>query len=117
VTVVRRDTREKTAINRGDAKERINEILADIQNHLYERARKSLDSLTTAAADMESFRKVLEEKGGFIKAFLSDDACEEKIKIETGATVRVVPMETAKKGNCVYCGVENSSEVYFARSY
>ena len=117
VTVVRRDTREKTAINRGDAKERINEILADIQNHLYERARKSLDSLTTAAADMESFRKVLEEKGGFIKAFLSDDACEEKIKIETGATVRVVPMKTAKKGNCVYCGVENSSEVYFARSY
>jgi prolyl-tRNA synthetase len=117
VTVVRRDTREKTAINRGDAKERINEILADIQNHLYERARKSLDSLTTAAADMESFRKVLEEKGGFIKAFLSDDACEEKIKIETGATVRVVPMKTVKRGNCVYCGVENSSEVYFARSY
>jgi prolyl-tRNA synthetase len=117
VTVVRRDTREKIAINRNDAKERINGILSDIQNHLYERARKSLDSLTTTAADMNSFRKVLEEKGGFIKAFLSDESCEEKIKIETGATVRVVPMKTARKGNCVYCGADNSSEVYFARSY
>jgi prolyl-tRNA synthetase len=117
VTVVRRDTREKIAINRSDAKERITRILSDIQNHLYERARKTLDGLTTTVADMKSFRKVLEEKGGFIKAFLSDESCEEKIKIETGATVRVVPMKTANKGNCVYCGVENSGEVYFARSY
>jgi prolyl-tRNA synthetase len=117
VTVVRRDTREKISINRSDAKDRINGILSDVQNHLYERARKSLDGLTTTAADMKSFRKVLEEKGGFIKAFLSDESCEEKIKIETGATVRVVPMKTANKGNCVYCGVENSGEVYFARSY
>jgi prolyl-tRNA synthetase len=117
VTVVRRDNREKIAINRSEAKERINGILSDVQNHLYERAKKSLDGLTTTAADMKSFRKVLEEKGGFIKAFLSDESCEEKIKIETGATVRVVPMKTANKGNCVYCGVENSGEVYFARSY
>ena len=117
VTVVRRDNSEKIAINRSDAKERINGMLNDIQNHLYERARKSLDALTIAAADMKSFRRVLEEKGGFIKAFLSDESCEEKIKIETGATVRVVPMKMAKKGSCVYCGADNSSEVYFARSY
>ncbi len=117
VTVVRRDTREKIAINRSDAKDRINGILSDVQNHLYERARKSLDGLTTMAANMKSFRKVLEEKGGFIKAFLSDESCEEKIKIETGATVRVVPMKTEKKGSCVYCGADNSNEVYFARSY
>jgi prolyl-tRNA synthetase len=117
VTVVRRDTREKTAISRTDARDRINIILGEIQSHLFERARKSLDGLTTAASDMKSFKRVLEEKGGFIKAFLSDDACEEKIKIETGATVRVVPMKVAKKGNCVYCGADNSTEVYFARSY
>jgi len=117
VTVVRRDTREKIAINRSDVKVRINGILSDVQNHLYERAMKSLAGLITTVADMKSFRKVLEEKGGFIKAFLSDESCEEKIKIETGATVRVVPMKKAKKGSCVYCGADNSSEVYFARSY
>lgn len=117
VTVVRRDTREKIAINRSDANDRISKILSEIQNHLFERAKKSLDGLTTTATDMQLFKKVLEEKGGFIKAFLSDDSCEEKIKIETGATVRVVPMKAAKKGKCVYCGADNSIEVYFARSY
>src|SRR3989442_10808478 len=53
VTVVRRDTREKIAINRSEAKERINGILSDVQNHLYDRARKSLDGLTTTAGDMK----------------------------------------------------------------
>lgn len=117
VTVVRRDTREKIAVNRLDAKTKINAILDEIQNHLYERAKNSLEGLTTTVSNMPSFKKVLEEKGGFIKAFLSDDSCEEKIKIETGATVRVVPMKATKKGNCVYCGADNSNEVYFARSY
>jgi len=117
VMLVRRDTREKIAINRSDANHRISKILSEIQNHLFDRAKKSLDGLTTTATDMQLFKKVLEEKGGFIKAFLSDDSCEEKIKIETGATVRVVPMKPAKKGKCVYCGADNSIEVYFARSY
>jgi prolyl-tRNA synthetase len=117
VTVVRRDTREKIAINRSDARDRINKLLGEIQNHLYDRAKKSLDGLTTTASDMQTFKEILEEKGGFIKAFLSDESCEEKVKIETGATVRVVPMKGAKKGSCVYCGADNSSEVYFARSY
>src|SRR5881296_556609 len=117
VTVVRRDTREKIAVNRLEAKTKINAILDEIQNHLYERAKNSLDGLTTTVSNMQSFKKVLEGKGGFIKAFLSDDSCEEKIKIETGATVRVVPMKTARKGNCVYCGADGSNEVYFARSY
>ncbi len=117
VTLVRRDTREKIAVNRSDAKSRINSILDQIQNHLYERANNSLDVLTTTVSDMQSFKKVLEGKGGFIKAFLSSDSCEEKIKIETGATVRVVPMKATKRGNCVYCGADGSNEVYFARSY
>ena len=117
VTLVRRDTREKIAVNRSDAKSRINSILEEIQNHLYERANNSLDVLTTTVSDMQSFKKVLEGKGGFIKAFLSSDSCEEKIKIETGATVRVVPMKATKRGNCVYCGADGSNEVYFARSY
>jgi len=117
VTLVRRDTREKIAVNRSDAKSRINSILDEIQNHLYERANNSLDVLTTTVSDMQSFKKVLEGKGGFIKAFLSSDSCEEKIKIETGATVRVVPMKATKRGNCVYCGADGSNEVYFARSY
>jgi prolyl-tRNA synthetase len=117
LTIVRRDSKEKVAVNRSDAKDQVSRILGEIQKHLFERARKSLEGLTTTASDMKSFKKILDEKGGFIKAFLSDDSCEEKIKIETGATVRVVPMKTTKKGKCVYCGADDSREVYFAHSY
>ena len=117
VTIVRRDTRQKIAVNGLEAKAKVSTILDEIQSHLYERAKTSLEGLTTTASNMQSFKKVLEGKGGFIKAFLSDDSCEEKIKIETGATVRVVPMKTTKQGNCVYCGADGSNEVYFARSY
>ncbi len=117
VTVVRRDTKEKLAVSRNDAKDRVTGILDEIQNHLYLKARKSFETLTTVATDMESFKKIVEGKGGIVRAFLSDDSCEEKIKIETGATVRVVPIENARKGRCVYCGAPDSVEVYFARSY
>jgi prolyl-tRNA synthetase len=117
VTVVRRDTREKIAVGRAEARDRINKILSEIQSHLHEKARKALETLTTTVSDMQSFKKVIDGRGGFIKAYLSDDSCEEKIKIETGATVRVVPMKATRKGNCVYCGAANAVEVYFARSY
>src|SRR5881409_3620297 len=62
VTVVRRDTREKIAVNRLEAKTKINAILDEIQNHLYERAKNSLDGLTTTVSNMQSFKKVLEGK-------------------------------------------------------
>jgi len=117
VTVVRRDTREKKIIERNEVNERVSEILTEIQSHLLERARKSFNELTTSVSDMQSFKKIADGKGGFIRAFLSDESCEEKIKIETGATVRVVPLRSTMTGNCVYCGKTVSDEVYFARSY
>ncbi len=117
VTLVRRDNREKLAVKNEAAKETISRMLGAIQEHLHQRARTSFESLTTTAIDMVSFKKIVEGKGGFIKAFLSDDSCEEKIKIETGATVRVVPLDGTKKGECIYCGKSDSIEVYFARSY
>jgi len=67
---------------------------------------------------MESLARILQERGGFVEAYLCDDAtCEDKIKEETGATVRLVPFETKEKGNCVYCGDKDSKMVFLARSY
>src|SRR5881409_390380 len=62
VTLVRRDTREKIAVKRSDANDRISKILSEIQNHLFDRAKKALDGLTTTATDMQSFKKVQKEK-------------------------------------------------------
>jgi prolyl-tRNA synthetase len=67
---------------------------------------------------MKEFARIIETTGGFVKAFLSEDNdCEERIKLETGATVRIVPFKEPATGQCVYCGAPNSREVVFARSY
>ncbi|MFQ6038652.1 MAG: hypothetical protein ACE5LV_08550, partial [Candidatus Aminicenantales bacterium] len=43
--------------------------------------------------------------------------CEDRIKEETMATIRVVPLEQEHKGSCVFCGSESGQQVYFARAY
>ena len=118
ITVVRRDTAKKTAISQADAVPQIVGILDEIQRSLLQKARETQDKLTTSATDMTRFKHAIESTGGFVKAFLSEkNDCEDKIHQETGATVRIVPLKETAKGKCVYCGAENSREVYFARSY
>ena len=118
VTVVRRDTSKKLAIPEADAVNHIFEILSDIQDSLYRKATEIGTSLTTEAHDIDEFKRLISSKGGFVKAFLSDNNdCEEKIKMETGATVRIVPLRSTITGNCVYCGASGSKEAVFARSY
>jgi prolyl-tRNA synthetase len=69
--------------------------------------------------DYDSFKKTLKSKGGFIKAAWCDRSeCEEKVKEETGATIRLRPFEKEEPtANCVYCGEKAVEMVYFARSY
>jgi prolyl-tRNA synthetase len=117
VTVVRRDSGKKEAIGREIAVNAIVKVLDSIQSDLHQRAEKSASELTSIAGDMESFRQILEGKGGFIKTFLSDEKCEEAIQKETGATVRLIAQEDIARGKCVYCRAEGSKLVYFARSY
>src|SRR5438093_5241591 len=117
ITLVRRDTGKKTQIKRQTAVQSILSVLEEIQTFLFHHAAEQLNRLTSTAPDITTFKKILEEKGGFIKAFLCDEACEENIQHETGATVRVIDPDNSKKGDCIYCRSENSKLVYFARAY
>ena len=118
VTVVRRDTGEKSTIPSSSGEAKMEKLLDEIQESLFQRAKKSMEELTSKAEDMQSFKRTLEEKGGFIKTFLCDDVtCEDQIKQETGATVRLVPFHRKETGKCVHCGTDGSQMVYFARSY
>ena len=118
VTMVRRDSGKKLAIPEAEAVNQIIETLNEIQNSLYEKARAVEASLSAEAHDMDEFRRVISSKGGFVKAFLSENNdCEEKIKVETGATVRIIPLTPSPTGKCVYCGGSGAREVVFARSY
>jgi len=119
VTVVRRDTYQKTAVKETEATDAVEKLLEEIQNNLYAKAKKTLEENITAAKDYSEFTNTLKEKGGFIKAAWCGNAeCEEKIKEETGATIRVIPFDQKEPaGNCVYCGQKATKTAYFARSY
>jgi len=118
ITLVRRDTGKKTAVPQADSVTQIVNTLDEIQQSLLHKAKETQAKLTTTANNMKEFAHIIETAGGFVKAFLSEDNdCEERIKLETGATVRIVPFKESARGQCVYCGAPNSREVVFARSY
>ncbi|MEM5793235.1 MAG: proline--tRNA ligase [Candidatus Aenigmatarchaeota archaeon] len=118
VILVRRDNNLKKSVKRVNLEMEVNSILEEIQNNLYEKAREFLNENIRFAKDHKEFKKILEEKRGFIKIdWCGSKECEERIKEETGATVRVIPFEEKVKGECKYCGKEGKVVAYFAKSY
>lgn len=119
VMLVRRDTGERTSVEESGAVEEISSLLEEIQRSLFHRAKRMLDGYTFTAKDYEEFRQRLKDKGGFIRAgWCLESRCENKVKEETGADIRIIPFEDeAVFGRCVYCGEEAKKVVYFAKAY
>ena len=119
VTLARRDTIERIAVKEEKIVDTVTKLLEEIQNNLFNRAKKFLEDHTTTVKTYDEFKEVLKKKGGFIRAcWCSSPTCEEKIKEETGATIRLIPFEKEELfSNCVYCGGEGKEVVYFGRAY
>jgi prolyl-tRNA synthetase len=117
--LVRRDSREKAFTPLAGVPARVGELLDAIQRSLLERARKFVADNTTRVSSWDEFRQVMAGRRGFLVAgWCGDAACEAKIKEETKATVRVIPLEgDARPGSCVRCGRPSEREVYFAQAY
>jgi len=119
VVMVRRDTGQKTPVNEADILSTVNKLLEEIQDNMFAKAKAILQEKTTTVQNYEEFKKVLEEKGGFIKtAWCGSQDCEAKVKGETGATIRVRPFQVEEPtSNCVICAEKAKETAYFARSY
>ena len=120
VELSRRDTLTKSIFNNDDKLfSNINDILNDMQSVLFDKAKKYRDNFITKVDDYESFKKTIKTKGGFISAHWDGSLeTEEKIKKETKATIRCIPLDKAsEKGNCVISGKPSSQRVLFAISY
>ncbi len=119
IEVARRDTKEKRVMKYSDASREIPTLLDDIQKNLYARALKFRTDLTTQVDTFEEFKNVLDGKGGFILAHWDGTPeTEAKIKDETKATVRCIPLDAKEEpGTCVYSGKPSSRRVLFARAY
>jgi prolyl-tRNA synthetase len=121
VVAVRRDTGKKEALPRASLGKKVPEILSDIQKNMFEMALDFQKENTHEVSDYEEFKSVMESKRGFIKSlWCGDSTCEEKIKDDTMATIRVIPLEQAKKkdrGKCICCQKPSEYLAYFARAY
>ena len=119
VIAARRDTLEKVAVEDEELAGTIEEMLEEIQDNLFNRAKKFLNDNITAVKTYDEFKEILEKKGGFIKAcWCSESTCEEKIKEETGATIRLIPFEKEKVfSNCIFCGKKADQVAFFAKAY
>ncbi len=119
VEVARRDTKEKQVMKMDDVSTSIPILLDDIQTNIYQRALKFRSEKTTKVDSYEDFKKVLDEKGGFILAHWDGTAeTEALIKDETKATIRCIPLDALEElGACVYSGKPSTQRVVFARAY
>ncbi len=117
VTLVRRDTLEKIQVSTSEVTAKIESLLEDIQNNLFNRAKKRRDSLIFTADNYDEFIKITKEKTGFIKThWCGDVACENKIKEDTTYKSRCIIDENSK-GKCVCCGKDANIELYFGKQY
>jgi prolyl-tRNA synthetase len=119
IEVARRDTKEKTSVPIEGLDGYIENLLAEIQTNLFERAKNFRDSHITKVDSFEEFQKVLEEKGGFISAHWDGTTeTEKKIKELTKATLRCIPIDAPEEhGSCVLTGKPSNKRVLFAQSY
>jgi len=119
VTLARRDTSQKIAVEEEQMLTEVMKLLEEIQKDLYDKAKRHLKENITTVMDYDDFKSTLREKGGFVRAaWCSSSACEERIKEETGATIRLIPLAKEKAfSKCVYCGGQAEEAVYFARAY
>ncbi|MFD2443603.1 proline--tRNA ligase [Bacillus sp. CGMCC 1.16607] len=119
VILARRDTGEKTTVLINELETKLMELLTDIQNNLFTKAKKHREERTFNATTIEEIKGILEENPGFIKAmWCGDQACEDKIKEETGATSRCMPFEQETVSeSCVCCSKKANQMVYWAKAY
>lgn len=119
VEIARRDLLSKEVIAMADVEEHVENLLNEIQDNLYRRAKARMDSMTYKAETYAEFKALLDEKPGFILAHWDGTPeTEEKIKEETKATIRCIPLNNPKEeGRCIYSGRPSSQRVLFARAY
>lgn len=119
IEVARRDTLTKQSVPVEGLDLYIEQLLEQIQANIFQKALDYRASHTTKVETYDEFKQVLEEKGGFILAHWDGSTeVEEKIKAETKATIRCVPLDAPdESGVCIISGRPSSRRVLFARSY
>lgn len=117
--VARRDTKEKNTVSLDGLSAYIKQLLEDIQQNIFNKAKQFRDERITPANSWDEFISLLDTKGGFISAHWDGTGeTEEKIKELTKATIRCIPLNNVQEeGSCILTGKPSTQRVLFARAY
>ena len=119
VELARRDTLTKEVVNLTGLTEKVEGLMVEIQDTLFNKALDYRNSHITEVNTFEEFKSILKEKGGFISAHWDGTPeTEEKIKELTKATIRCIPLDAKEEeGKCVLTGMPSNRRVLFAKAY
>lgn len=118
VVLVRRDNYQKIGVPDDELLVNSKSLLEDIQTSLLDKARIELQNSIKQTGGYEEFRRVISEEGGFVKSYWCESPkCEQAIKDDTGADIRVIPFTQEAAGLCIYCKEKAKKVVYFGRAY
>src|SRR5215469_760687 len=119
--LVRRDTMLKWTTKESDVVDSVTSILDEIQTNLLNRAKEIQRQYISRTNSYDTFKSILDAKGGFIYThWCGEQSCEIKIKEETGADLRVIPFECKEDqvtNLCIYCGEPSNKIAIFGRAY
>lgn len=117
--IARRDTKEKNTVSLNGLSDYIQNLLEEIQQNIFNRAKQYRDDHITPANSWDEFVQLLDTKGGFISAHWDGTGeTEDKIKELTKATIRCIPLDNpAEEGVCILSGKPSAQRVLFARAY
>lgn len=119
VVLVSRITGEKRIVKQDDLVQEVQNMLAETQAEMFERAKAFRESNSRSVETLDEMKAFLEEQRGFVEAgWCGSAACEKQVKEETGATSRNIPFKPAsEKSICLVCGDAAKHTVVFARAY
>ena len=119
VEIARRDTFSKTLVDQDQVVDFISMKLDQIQSDLFQKALGFRESHITEVENFEEFKKIIDNKGGFVSAHWDGtEETEEAIKKQTKASIRCIPLESKEEqGKCVFSGNPSKQRVLFAKAY
>ena len=118
VVLARRHDQTKTSIDMDSSSEKISSELKNIQKEMFDAAKKILEERIVRVSEYQQFKEELENGKMIDCSWCGNQTCEDKIKEETSADLRVIPFDnTQKSETCIYCKNSGTTNVLFAKGY
>jgi len=117
IVLARRHNQTKISLDMGRLTEKTLSELKNIQKEMFDAAKKILDERVVRVSEYQQFKKELENGKMIDCSWCGNQICEDKIKEETGADLRVIPSDNTKAETCIYCKNSGTTNVLFARGY